>query len=160
MRRISVQAEDFDPGAEIAALQACVPGVGALASFVGIVRSDATHPIAAMTLEHYPAMTAPAVQRIAEEAERRFALAGYSIVHRFGRLLPGERIVFVGTASSHRRAALEATALLIDWLKTRAPFWKQEHLVDGSARWVAPLAQDEADAEKWSVRWPLSERLV
>jgi len=160
MRRISVQAEDFDPGAEIALLQACASGVGALASFVGVVRSDAVHPIVAMTLEHYPAMTAAAIYRIAEKAEQRFALAGCSIVHRVGRLLPGERIVFVGTASSHRRAALEATAFLIDWLKTSAPFWKQEHLVDGSARWVAALAQDETDAEKWLAGGPMSERLV
>ena len=160
MRRISVQAEDFDPGAEIASLQSCAPGVGGLASFVGVVRSDAANPIAAMTLEHYPAMTASAIVGIAEQAEQRFSLIGCSIVHRFGRLLPGERIVFVGAASSHRRAALEATAFLIDWLKTRAPFWKQEHLVDGSARWVAAVAQDETDAERWSVGRPVFERLV
>jgi len=113
-----------------------------------------------MTLEHYPAMTAAAVRRIAEQAEQRFALAGCSIVHRFGRLLPGERIVFVGAASPHRRAALEATAFLIDWLKTSAPFWKQEHRADGSARWVAALAQDEMDAERWLASRPVSERLV
>jgi molybdopterin synthase catalytic subunit len=160
MRRISVQAEDFDPGAEIAALQACAPGAGALASFVGVVRSDAAHPIMSMTLEHYPAMTVAAVERIAEAAGQRFALLGCTVVHRFGRLLPGERIVFVGTAASHRRAALEATEFLIDWLKTRAPFWKQEHLADGSSRWVAALAQDEADAERWSARPSPSERLV
>jgi molybdopterin synthase catalytic subunit len=160
MHRISVQAEDFDPGAELASLQACAPGVGGVASFVGVVRSDAANPIAAMTLEHYPAMTASAIHSIAEKAEQRFDLIGCTIVHRFGRLLPGERIVFVGAASSHRRAALEATTFLIDWLKTRAPFWKLEHLLDGSAHWVAAAAQDETDAEKWLARLPMSERLV
>jgi molybdopterin synthase catalytic subunit len=149
MPRIAVQAEDFDPGTEIAALQARAKQAGALASFVGLVRSDAAHPIKAMTLEHYPGMTERAVRRVAVEAERRFALLGCTIVHRYGRLLPGDRIVFVGTASSHRRAAIGATEFLIDWLKTRAPFWKQEHMEDGSARWVAALAQDEADAERW-----------
>jgi molybdopterin synthase catalytic subunit len=160
VRRVSVQADDFDPGAEIAALQAGSPQAGALASFIGVVRSDAAHPILALTLEHYPAMTTAAVHHIADEAERRFALLGCTIVHRFGRLLPGERIVFVGTASSHRRAALEATEFLIDWLKTRAPFWKQEHLADGSARWVVALAQDETDAERWLSDRSASARLV
>jgi molybdopterin synthase catalytic subunit len=160
VRRISVQAGDFDPGKEIEALQACAPQAGALASFIGVVRSDAAHPIEALTLEHYPAMTTAAVLRIADEADGRFGLLGCTIVHRFGRLLPGERIVFVGTASSHRRAALEAAEFLIDWLKTSAPFWKQEHLGDGSARWVAALAQDEADAERWVADRSQSARLV
>ncbi len=150
MPRIAVQSETFDPGAEIAALQAAAPQAGAIATFTGVVRSDAAHPIVAMTLEHYPAMTEPAIRRIAAQAEQRFSLLGCTIIHRFGRLLPGDPIVFVATAASHRRAALQATEFLIDWLKTRAPFWKQEHLSDGSAIWVAALAQDEADADRWS----------
>jgi molybdopterin synthase catalytic subunit len=160
VRRILIQTEDFDPGTEIAALQASAQQAGALSSFIGVVRSDAIHPIVALTLEHYPAMTEAAVHRIADEAERRFALLGCTIVHRFGRLLPGERIVFVGTASSHRRAALEATEFLIDWLKTGAPFWKQEHMEDGAARWVAAQAQDETDAERWLAGRSTSARLV
>jgi molybdopterin synthase catalytic subunit len=150
MALIQVQAADFDPGREIAALQARAPQAGALGSFVGVVRSDEAHPIQALTLEHYPAMTVPAIERIAVEAEQRFSLLACSIIHRFGRLLPGERIVFVGAAASHRRAALQATEFLVDWLKTAAPFWKQETLPDGSAAWVEALAQDESEAARWN----------
>jgi molybdopterin synthase catalytic subunit len=102
-----------------------------------------------MTLEYYPAMTLPAIERIVAEAETRFSLLGCTVIHRFGRLLPEDRIVFVAAAASHRRAALQATEFLIDWLKTKAPFWKQEELPDGTARWVEAAQQDEIDAARW-----------
>ena len=144
-----VQAEDFSPGGELDALLARAPGAGGVGSFIGVVRSDATHPIAALTLEHYPAMTVPALERIAAQAAARFSLLGCTIIHRFGRLEPGDRIVFAAAAASRRRAALDATSFLIDWLKTRAPFWKQEEFADGSKHWVQATAQDDTDSERW-----------
>jgi molybdopterin synthase catalytic subunit len=147
---VRIQAEDFSPGAELDSLLERAPGAGGVGSFIGVVRSDAARPIAALTLEHYPAMTAPALERIAAEADARFGLLGCTIIHRFGRLQPGERIVFVAAAASHRRAALDATSFLIDWLKTKAPFWKQEELADGSKHWVEAAAQDDSDAERWA----------
>jgi molybdopterin synthase catalytic subunit len=147
---VRVQAEDFSPGAELDALLARAPGAGGLGSFLGVVRSNGARPIVALTLEHYPAMTVPAIERIVAEAEARFSLLGCTVIHRFGRLLPGERIVFVAVAASHRRAALDATSFLIDWLKTKAPFWKQEELSDSSKQWVEAAAQDDSDAERWA----------
>jgi len=137
MRRVLVQCEDFEPGAEIARLGDAA--AGGIASFVGIVRvgSDPARRVAALTLEHYPGMTEKALERIAAEAEARWALTGCTIIHRIGRLLPGENIVFVGAASAHRAAALEACGFLIDWLKTGAPFWKAEEFEDGGREWVA-----------------------
>jgi molybdopterin synthase catalytic subunit len=146
---VRVQAEDFSPGAELDSLLARAPGAGGIGSFIGVVRSDAAHPIAALTLEHYPAMTAPALESIAAQAAARFSLLGCTIIHRYGRLEPGDRIVFTAAAASHRRAALDATSFLIDWLKTRAPFWKQEELCDGSKHWVQAASQDDADAARW-----------
>jgi molybdopterin synthase catalytic subunit len=145
---VRVQTEDFSPGAEIDALLS-LPGVGGIGSFLGVVRSDAAHPIESMTLEHYPAMTAPAIAAIVAEAERRFALLGCTVIHRYGRLLPGERIVVVVAAAGHRQPALEATAFLIDWLKTKAPFWKKETLAGGAQTWVQAAAADEAAASRW-----------
>lgn len=145
MNRISVQAEDFDPATELAVLEAC--GGGGVASFTGIVRGE--QGLAALELHHYPAMTAAQVQRIVDEAKDRWPLLGVRVIHRFGRLEPGERIVFVGTASRHRTAALESCAFLIDWLKSAAPFWKKEHFGDGSFRWVEARAEDEARARGW-----------
>ena len=147
---VRVQAEDFSPGAELDALLARAPGAGGVGSFIGVVRSDAARPIAALTLEHYPAMTMPALERIVADADARFSILGCTVIHRFGRLLPGDRIVFVAVAASHRRAALDATSFLIDWLKTKAPFWKQEELANGTARWVDALIQDDLDASRWS----------
>ncbi len=146
-----MQAADFSPGVELDALLARAPSAGGIGCFIGVVRSDAARPIAAMTLEHYPAMTEAAITRIAAEAEARFSLLGCTVIHRFGRLAHGERIVFVAAAASHRREALDGTAFLIDWLKTKAPFWKQEELTDGTSRWVAALAQDDVDANRWEV---------
>ena len=102
-----------------------------------------------MTLEHYPAMTHAALARIALAAEQRFSLLSCTIIHRVGRLVPGEQIVFVGTAAAHRHAALEAVAFLMDWLKTRAPFWKQESLATGEAIWVDARDTDELAAGRW-----------
>jgi molybdopterin synthase catalytic subunit len=147
---VRVQAEDFSPGTELDSLLARAPGAGGVASFIGVVRSDAARSIAALTLEHYPAMTVPAIERIVAEGYTRFSLLGCTVIHRIGRLLPGERIVFVAAAASHRRAALDATAFLIDWLKTKAPFWKQEELPDGTASWVEALLQDDLDASRWA----------
>ncbi len=144
-----VQQDDFDIGAETAALLAAAPGAGASASFLGVVRSTADRPIVALTLEHYPAMTQGALARIAEEATTRFALLGCTLIHRVGRLLPGAQIVLVLTAAAHRRAALDGTAFLIDWLKTDAPFWKKEETPDGAAHWVAARSEDEKAAARW-----------
>lgn len=142
---VSVQSADFDPAAELAALEAL--GGGAVASFTGLVRGDGG--LISMHLDHYPAMTQAQIERLAEEAEARWPLIGVRIVHRVGTLTPGERIVFVGTASRHRAAALESCAFLIDWLKTGAPFWKKEVRADGSTSWVEARAGDEARARAW-----------
>ena len=147
---VRVQAEDFDLSAETASLLARCPQAGAVGSFLGVVRSTEAHPIEAMLLEHYPAMTQPALAAIASQAQQRFALLGCTLVHRHGRLLPGDKIVLVLTAALHRKPALDATAFLIDWLKTKAPFWKKEFLTNGSAEWVGARAQDDDAAARWS----------
>ncbi len=149
MALILVQHETFDAGAEIARLGESSTEAGAISCFVGVVRSDAARPIAAMTLEHYPAMTQAALARIAKTAEARFALLSCTIIHRVGRLVPGEPIVFVGAAASHRHAALEAVAFLMDWLKTKAPFWKHEVLATGEAQWVEARDTDDVAAARW-----------
>lgn len=154
MATIRVREEDFDIGAEFAALTGGRTDIGGIGCFVGTVRDSAGgRSVAAMTLEHYPAMTEPALARIAEEAEGRWSLLGCTIVHRVGRLLPGENIVLVLAAAPHRQAALDAAGFLIDYLKTRAPFWKKEEFADGSAAaWVAAKADDDAAAKKWRPR--------
>ena len=145
---IRVQREDFDVGAEMADLSR--GGVGALASFVGLVRGrDGDEKIGAMILEHYPGMTEKKLAEIEAEARRRWALEDCLVIHRYGRLEPGERIVLVITAASHRRAALEACAFLIDWLKTSAPFWKLEERGAGE-EWVEARASDGQAAQKWA----------
>ncbi|MBT7291725.1 MAG: molybdenum cofactor biosynthesis protein MoaE [Rhodospirillaceae bacterium] len=146
---IRIQAEDFDVGAEMAAMNGD-GDVGALASFVGLVRGGkGDEKIGAMTLEHYPGMTEKKLAEIEAEARTRWPLEDCLIIHRFGRLEPGERIVMVITASSHRQAALEACAFLIDWLKTSAPFWKLEER-SGGEEWVEARASDDQAAEKWA----------
>lgn len=148
--RVLVQAAAFDAAAEIAALLGGRTDIGGIGLFLGAVRGEAKgRPIAAMTLEHYPAMTAQALARIAAEAELRWPLLGCTVIHRIGRLLPGQPIVLVATASAHRTAALESCRFLIDWLKTRAPFWKHEEYADGSAHWVEACADDLAAAADW-----------
>ena len=114
-----------------------------------MVRDDPDHPLAALTLEHYPGMTEAALTAIAAEAGRRWSLLGCTLLHRVGRLPVGAPIVLVLAAAAHRQDALDATGFLIDWLKTKAPFWKQEHFADGGARWVQARASDDAAAQRW-----------
>lgn len=151
---IRVQEADFDIGAELAQLTDGRRDIGGVACFVGLVRDMLRKPeageesITAMTLEHYPGMTEKRLAEIEAEARARWPLEGSLIIHRVGRLLPGERIVLVATASSHRQAALESCQFLIDWLKTQAPFWKLEETSSG-AHWVAARASDDRAAERW-----------
>jgi molybdopterin synthase catalytic subunit len=147
--RILVQTADFNPGAELAWLGG--DEVGGIASFTGIVRANhgGGPRLAALTLEHYPGMTEAALAKIAARAQARWALTGCTIIHRTGRLLPGENIVFVAAASAHRGDALQAVAFLIDYLKISAPFWKAEELEGGAHQWVAARATDEAAAAAW-----------
>ncbi|SFR79431.1 molybdenum cofactor biosynthesis protein MoaE [Sphingomonas jatrophae] len=142
---IRVQEAPFDPGAELLALEAL--GGGAVASFTGIVRGG--DGLEALVLEHHPTMTMKAIRVICETAAARWPLLGIVAIHRVGPLSVGERIVLVAAASPHRAAALEATAFLIDWLKTRAPFWKQERFADGRTSWVEARAEDDAAAARW-----------
>ena len=146
---IRVQREDFDVGAELAALTRGNTGIGGVTSFVGLVRDVAgNRRVAAMTLEHYPGMTERELQAIEDEARRRWPLDAVLIIHRYGRLEPGERIVLVATASAHREAAFASCHFLVDWLKTKAPFWKLEETPEG-ARWVDAQAGDDDAAKRW-----------
>jgi molybdopterin synthase catalytic subunit len=145
---VRVQEAPFDAGAEIAAMSAGRGDVGGIASFLGVCRGDGG--LTAMVLEHYPGMTERALQRIVEEACARWPLTGCTVIHRVGRLVPSDPIVLVVTASAHRAAALESCAFLIDWLKTRAPFWKREEFSGGEARWVEAKAEDDAATARWS----------
>jgi molybdopterin synthase catalytic subunit len=147
---IRVQQAPFDVGAELAALTAGRTDIGGVASFTGLVRDMAgAQAITAMTLEHYPGMTEQKLAEIEAEARARWALQASLIVHRYGRMLPGEPIVLVATAAPHRAAALEACAFLIDWLKTKAPFWKLEETAEAS-RWVEARASDDQAAARWA----------
>ncbi len=143
---VSVQEADFDVGAEIAALTAGGVDAGAVASFVGLVRGGS---IRAMTLEHYPAMTEKALNEIVAEARRRWELLGVRVIHRVGRLLPGDRIVLVVVSSTHRQAAFAACEFIMDYLKTQAPFWKLEETSAGS-HWVEARESDDAALRRWS----------
>ncbi len=146
---IKVQEAAFDVGAEVQALTSGRTDIGAVASFVGLVRDLAgDQTITAMTLEHYPGMTERKLAEVEAEANRRWSLQASLIVHRYGRMLPGEPIVLVATASAHRTAALESCAFLIDWLKTKAPFWKLEETAAAS-QWVEARAADDRAAERW-----------
>jgi molybdopterin synthase catalytic subunit len=146
---IRVQREDFDVGAEIERLTKGRHDIGGVVSFVGLVRDLAGGTqISAMTLEHYPGMTEKQLAEIEADANRRWTLSGSLIIHRYGRLEPGDRIVLVVTASPHRAAAFEACHFLIDWLKTKAPFWKLED-TDKGEKWVAADTRDDAAAARW-----------
>jgi molybdopterin synthase catalytic subunit len=149
MACVRVQEADFDLGSEYVALTGGRTEIGGIGAFVGTVRQDAAGRLAALVLEHYPGMTERAMARIATEAERRWGLQGCTVIHRVGRLPPGANIVLVLAASVHRQAALEATAFLIDWLKTEAPFWKREEFADGGVSWVEARESDEAAAARW-----------
>ena len=144
-----VQAEPFDPAAELAALSARVPGAGAIASFTGFVRAEsAGEAVSALELDHYPALTDRKVAEIGENASARFDLAGLVIVHRHGALAPGEPIVFVAAAAAHRRAAFDAVDYMMDRLKTEAPFWKREIGPEGG-RWIEAREADLKDRARW-----------
>ena len=147
---ISVQTAAFDLAAELAALKAGRTDIGGIAAFVGTVRDAAGgRPITAMTLEHFPGMTEAELARIEAEAHRRWPLIASRIIHRHGRLLPGDDIVLVLTASAHREAAFAAAEFLMDYLKTDAPFWKKEEFADGANDWVTAKADDDAAKARW-----------
>jgi molybdopterin synthase catalytic subunit len=147
---IRIQKGDFDVAQEIAALSKGRTDVGAVVSFTGICRgTEASEPIAALTLEHYPDMAEAEIKRHADEAMARWPLQGLTIIHRFGRIRPGENIVLVVTASSHRQAAFQAAEFLMDYLKTNAPFWKQEESARGTS-WIEAQNHDDAAAARWT----------
>jgi molybdopterin synthase catalytic subunit len=143
---VRIQREDFDVGAEIAKLAQGRTDIGAVASFTGICRGD---DIVAMTLEHYPGMAETEIERHVAEARERWPLLGVTVIHRYGRLVPGDNIVLVATASSHREAAFAAAEFLMDYLKTQAPFWKKEERA-GNAGWVDARQSDDAAAARWT----------
>ena len=146
---IRVQREDFDVGAELERLTAGNPRIGGVASFIGLVRDmGGNDPVSALTLEHYPGMTERKLAEIEAEALSRWQLDAAVVIHRYGTLQPGDRIVLVATASPHREAALAACHFLIDWLKTEAPFWKSEETPAGE-HWVEARAEDNAARERW-----------
>ena len=152
---VRVQEADFDVGAELAAISQGNKRIGGIATFVGLVRErhvrEGYHRdlIDALTLEHYPGMTEKALEDIEAEAHRRWPLEATLIVHRYGRLEAGERIVLVAVGSPHREAAFEACEFLVDWLKTKAPFWKREQAREGGGHWVEAREADDARAERW-----------
>jgi molybdopterin synthase catalytic subunit len=147
---IRIQETDFDVAQEIAALSKGRTDVGAVVSFSGICRgSENGEPIAALTLEHYPGMAEAEIGRHADEALSRWPLQGLTIIHRFGRIAPGENIVLVVTASAHRQAAFEAAEFLMDYLKTNAPFWKREESQQGTS-WIEARDHDDAAAARWT----------
>ena len=147
MADITITTEDFNAGDEINALR--LTGVGAIVTFTGIVRDKAEHPdLIAMTLEHFPGMTEQEIQTIIDKARERWPLRAIRVIHRVGRLLPQENIVFVGTASAHRQAAFDSASFIMDYLKTNAPFWKKEETPAG-ASWVEARDDDDKALEKW-----------
>lgn len=147
---VRVQAEDFDAGAEIAALRKGDPRVGGVASFIGVVRDlNEGETVSEMTLEHYPGMTESALEKIVAEARSRWDIYEALVVHRIGRLKPTDQIVLVVVTSAHRGEAFQACEFLMDYLKTRAPFWKKEQTGDG-ARWVEARTADDAAADRWT----------
>ncbi len=151
---IRLQREVFDVAAETARMTGGRTDVGAVVTFTGLCRADESgEPIAALTLEHYPGMVESEIARHVDEAHARWPLIGVTVIHRYGRIVPGEAIVLVATVSSHREAAFAAAEFLMDYLKTRAPFWKQVEKPTG-ATWVDAKATDNAAAERWSVPPP------
>ena len=146
---VRVQTETFDPGAELSGFAQGRTDIGAVVSFTGIVRDD-TGTLDRMEIEHYPGMTEKAIAVIVDEASERWALIDCLVIHRHGPLRPGEQIMMVATASAHRVAAFEAAEFLMDYLKSRAPFWKKEFTRDGSTDWVAARADDENALKRWS----------
>jgi molybdopterin synthase catalytic subunit len=160
-QRVTVQTDDFDVSAEMARLRANDGGVGAVACFVGTVRdrdpsaattSAASAAVTLMELEHYPGMTESAIERMIDDAHRRFpAVRGVRIIHRVGPLKPNDQIVLVVVTSAHRGESFSACEFLMDYLKTQAPFWKKEHHPDGSAAWVDARVSDDAALQRWGI---------
>lgn len=148
--KIVVQSESFDLGAEVDAMRAGRTDIGAIASFVGLARDmNDGSGVTAMTLEHYPGMTEKALSKLVDDANARWALLDVTVIHRIGRLLPGDPIVLVVVASAHRGEAFAACEFIMDFLKTQAPFWKKEETPEG-ARWVEARASDDAAAARWN----------
>jgi molybdopterin synthase catalytic subunit len=149
---VRIQSEDFDAGREIAALRRGNPGIGAIASFIGLVRDvNGGEPVAEMTLEHYPGMTEKSIAGIIDEAKSRWSILDALVVHRVGWLKPLDQIVLVVVTGAHRGDAFAACEFIMDYLKTRAPFWKKEQTVKGE-RWVEARASDDIAAERWRLK--------
>ena len=149
--RVTVQTEDFDLGAEVAALRAHDAGIGAVASFIGTVRDrNDGLGVSAMELEHYPGMTETAIEAMIDEAQRRFDIRGARVIHRIGLLQPLDQIMMVAVTSAHRSQAFLACEFLMDYLKTQAPFWKKEQTPEG-ARWVDARSGDDAAVARWGL---------
>ena len=149
--RVRIQEADFDVGAEIASLQGDRTDIGAVASFVGCVRGNTREDdVSALALEHYPGMTERAIEAMIDEAESRFGVQAALVIHRVGRLAPGERIVLVAVAATHRRASFQGCEFLMDYLKTHAPFWKKESTPQGE-RWVDARVADDAALARWGL---------
>jgi molybdopterin synthase catalytic subunit len=154
---IRLQREAFDVAAEVTALTRGRTDIGAVVTFTGICRADESgEKISALTLEHYPGMAETEIARHVEEARARWALLGVAVIHRYGRIAPGEDIVLVLTASSHRQAAFAAAEFLMDYLKTRAPFWKPVEKASGQ-EWIEAKTADDAAAERWSAAEPAAK---
>lgn len=150
MATVRIQAELFDAAAETAALKAERGDIGAIVAFTGYCRDEGGR-LSALELEHYPGMADAEIARIASEAEARWPLLGLTVIHRYGLVRPGEPIVLVLAASAHRRAGFEAAEFMMDYLKTRAPFWKREHLTDGTVgAWVEAKGTDDEAMERWA----------
>ncbi len=149
---IRLQSEDFDAAAEAAKLSHGRTDIGAVVTFTGICRDhEGGHGVSAMTLEHYPGMAEDEIARHVEDAKRRWPLLGATVIHRYGRMQPGDNIVLVVTASAHRQAAFAAADFLMDYLKTRAPFWKLEERPDGTG-WVEAKETDDSAAARWQAK--------
>ena len=150
LAKVSIQSADFDVATELRALAQDRPGIGAVVTFTGLCR-DESGTLAALELEHYPGMAEEELRRVVAEAETRWPLLGVRVIHRFGLIKPGEQIVLAIAASAHRAAAFAAADFLMDYLKTRAPFWKKEHRLDGTAgEWVEAKAADDSAAQRWA----------
>ncbi|WP_022728204.1 molybdenum cofactor biosynthesis protein MoaE [Fodinicurvata sediminis] len=148
---VRIQEEDFDPGSELEKLTGGQTAIGGVTSFIGLVRDMAgDQPVTGMTLEHYPGMTEKMLERIEAEAHERWPLNASLIIHRVGPLEAGDRIVMVATASAHRQATFDSCHFLIDWLKTKAPFWKAERTREGQELWVEARESDDEASERWN----------